>query len=147
MQNPKKRPAQTLNRAKTTVVCNLFEFVVRFLQSAPGCFNAQALHEPCRGCTSVLQEHARNFARVFLKDTGTTPARFVECLLQRAGTPRTVPGLYQCPSGTRAQSYADSYRPLRQAFLPVGPGADCRGSKNESLRFVSGRRPAETTQY
>src|SRR2546429_9246788 len=63
MQNPKKRPAQTLNRAKTTVVCNLFEFVVRFLQSAPGCFNAQALHEPCRGCTSVLQEHARKVTR------------------------------------------------------------------------------------
>src|SRR5207249_8793109 len=41
----------------------LFEFVVRFLQSAPGCFNAQALHEPCRGCTSVLQEHARKVTR------------------------------------------------------------------------------------
>ena len=30
----------------------------------------------------------RNFARVFLKDTGTTPARFVECLRVEAARRR-----------------------------------------------------------
>src|ERR1700735_2833123 len=63
MQNTKKRSAQTLNQATTTVVCDLFELVARFLQSAPGCFNPRVLPEPSWGCACVLVEHARKVTR------------------------------------------------------------------------------------
>src|SRR5580700_7547266 len=63
MQNTKKRSAQSLNRAETTVVCDLFQLVARLLQSAPGCLNSQVLHEPSWGCACVLEEHARKVTR------------------------------------------------------------------------------------
>src|ERR1700733_15311575 len=63
MQNTKKRSAQTLNRAKATVVCDLFQLVARFLQSPPGCFNPQVFHEPSWGCACVLEEHACKVTR------------------------------------------------------------------------------------
>src|SRR5580658_1889780 len=63
VKHAEKRSPQTLSRGKTTVACDLVQFVSGFFQPAPGCFNAQELDKPRWGRARLLEEHARKIAR------------------------------------------------------------------------------------
>src|ERR1039458_829991 len=69
-EDPKKCPAQTEGRAKAAVVRDFLQFVLRFLQPAPGRFDTNALHKTRWRCACILQKDASEIARTHASPGG-----------------------------------------------------------------------------
>ena len=83
-------------------------------------FAREHLHEPLsvERMAEVARISARQFARLFLKETGDTPARAIERLRVEVALPRVEEGTESIEMIARNVGFGDKDR-MRRAFLRI----------------------------
>jgi transcriptional regulator GlxA family with amidase domain len=83
-------------------------------------FAREHLHEPLsvERMAEVARISARQFARLFLKETGDTPARAIERLRVEVALPRVQEGTESIEMIARNVGFGDKDR-MRRAFLRI----------------------------